>query len=83
MYWQPLSGIGRAKGIEMTQEEVIRSKKPYWKNTNAKDRLFTARQKLWDDGIIDPADTRKKNGYGNCASLNKPFPEQQFGVFRM
>lgn len=39
--------------------------------------------RLWDDGIIDPADTRKVLAMGIAASLNKPFPPQQYGVFRM
>jgi 3-methylcrotonyl-CoA carboxylase beta subunit len=39
--------------------------------------------RLWDDGIIDPVDTRKILAMGIASSLNKPFPEQQFGVFRM
>lgn len=39
--------------------------------------------RLWDDGIIDPADTRKILAMGIAASLNQPFPPQQYGVFRM
>jgi 3-methylcrotonyl-CoA carboxylase beta subunit len=38
---------------------------------------------LWDDGIIDPADTRKVLAMGIAASLNKEFGEPDFGVFRM
>jgi acetyl-CoA carboxylase carboxyltransferase component len=39
--------------------------------------------RLWDDGIIDPVDTRTVLGLGIAASLNAPIPETQFGVFRM
>ncbi|HZS94070.1 MAG TPA: carboxyl transferase domain-containing protein [Chloroflexota bacterium] len=39
--------------------------------------------RLWDDGIIDPADTRMVLGLGIAASLNAPVPETKFGVFRM
>ena len=39
--------------------------------------------RLWDDGIIDPVDTRKMLAMGIAAALNQPFPPQQFGVFRM
>ncbi len=39
--------------------------------------------RLWDDGIIDPIDTRKVLAMGIATSLNQPFPPQQFGVFRM
>ena len=39
--------------------------------------------RLWDDGIIDPLDTRKAIALGISASLNAPIPETSFGVFRM
>jgi acetyl-CoA carboxylase carboxyltransferase component len=39
--------------------------------------------RLWDDGIIDPADTRRVLALGISASLNAPIPETAFGVFRM
>jgi 3-methylcrotonyl-CoA carboxylase beta subunit len=39
--------------------------------------------RLWDDGIIDPLDTRRVLGLGISAALNAPIPETTFGVFRM
>lgn len=39
--------------------------------------------RLWDDGIIDPVDTRKVLAMGLAMSLNKDYPEQKYGVFRM
>jgi acetyl-CoA carboxylase carboxyltransferase component len=39
--------------------------------------------RLWDDGIIDPLDTRRVLALGLAASLNAPIPETTFGVFRM
>lgn len=39
--------------------------------------------RLWDDGIIDPADTRKIIAMGIAASLNQKFPETKYGIFRM
>jgi acetyl-CoA carboxylase carboxyltransferase component len=39
--------------------------------------------RLWDDGIIDPLETRKVLALGIAASLNAPIPETTFGVFRM
>jgi 3-methylcrotonyl-CoA carboxylase beta subunit len=39
--------------------------------------------RLWDDGIIDPRDTRKILGLSLSACLNKPIEETQFGIFRM
>jgi acetyl-CoA carboxylase carboxyltransferase component len=39
--------------------------------------------RLWDDGIIDPLDTRRVLALGIAAALNAPIPESRFGVFRM
>jgi acetyl-CoA carboxylase carboxyltransferase component len=39
--------------------------------------------RLWDDGVIDPLDTRRVLALGISAALNAPIPETQFGVFRM
>jgi len=39
--------------------------------------------RLWDDGIIDPADTRRVLALGISAALNAPIPETKFGIFRM
>ena len=44
---------------------------------------YYASARLWDDGIIDPADTRRVLGLGLSASLNAPIPETRFGLFRM
>jgi 3-methylcrotonyl-CoA carboxylase beta subunit len=42
-----------------------------------------ASARLWDDGVIDPADTRQVLALGLSASLNAPIPDTRFGVFRM
>ena len=39
--------------------------------------------RLWDDGIIDPLDTRRVLALGISAALNAPIPESTFGIFRM
>jgi 3-methylcrotonyl-CoA carboxylase beta subunit len=44
---------------------------------------YFASARLWDDGVIDPADTRMVLGLAISASLNKPIEETSFGVFRM
>ena len=44
---------------------------------------YYASARLWDDGVIDPADTRKVLGLSLFATLNKPIEESTFGVFRM
>ena len=66
-----LSMVGRADSDEI-RAKYEREGNPYYS---------TAR--LWDDGIIDPLDTRKVIALGIAASLNAPIPETTFGVFRM
>jgi 3-methylcrotonyl-CoA carboxylase beta subunit len=39
--------------------------------------------RIWDDGVIDPADTRRVLALGLAASMNALIPEPKFGVFRM
>ena len=58
-------------------EDAIRAKY----ETEGNPYYSTAR--LWDDGIIDPLDTRRVLGLGLAAAQNAPIPETTFGVFRM
>ena len=44
---------------------------------------YYASARLWDDGVIDPADTRDVLGLAIAASLNAPIEETRYGVFRM
>ena len=44
---------------------------------------YFATARLWDDGVIDPADTRRVLALGLSASLNAPIPDTRFGIFRM
>ena len=44
---------------------------------------YYASARLWDDGVIDPADTRRVLGLGLSAALNAPIEDTRFGLFRM
>jgi 3-methylcrotonyl-CoA carboxylase beta subunit len=44
---------------------------------------YYATARLWDDGVIDPADTRRVLGLALAAAMNAPIEETRFGVFRM
>jgi acetyl-CoA carboxylase carboxyltransferase component len=44
---------------------------------------YFATARLWDDGVIDPLDTRRVLAMGIEAALHAPIPETRFGVFRM
>jgi 3-methylcrotonyl-CoA carboxylase beta subunit len=58
-------------------------KAPIREQYEAQGNPYYATARLWDDGIIDPADTRRVLGLGLSASLNAPIEPARFGVFRM
>jgi acetyl-CoA carboxylase carboxyltransferase component len=58
-------------------------KAPIRAQYEAQGNPYYASARLWDDGIIDPADTRRVLALGLSASLNVPIPDSRFGVFRM
>ncbi|MCL4185707.1 MAG: methylcrotonoyl-CoA carboxylase, partial [Burkholderiaceae bacterium] len=62
-------------------EEAFRA--PILEQYERQGHPYYATARLWDDGIIDPADTRRVLGLGLSAALNAPIPEPRFGVFRM
>jgi 3-methylcrotonyl-CoA carboxylase beta subunit len=65
-------------------EEAEAFKQPIREDYEAQGNPWHATARLWDDGIIDPAQTRDVLGLAFAACLNAPVPEKpQFGVFRM
>jgi 3-methylcrotonyl-CoA carboxylase beta subunit len=67
-----------------TPEEAEAFKQPIRDDYEAQGNPWHATARLWDDGIIDPAQTRDVLGLAFAATLNAPIPERpQFGVFRM
>ena len=58
-------------------------RKPILQRYEEQGHPYYASARLWDDGIIDPADTRMVLGLGISASLNAPIEKTEFGVFRM
>jgi 3-methylcrotonyl-CoA carboxylase beta subunit len=72
-----------AKGGSWSEQEELAFKQPICDQYEHQGHPYYASARLWDDGIIDPADTRMVLGLGLSASLNAPIPETNFGVFRM
>jgi len=72
-----------ARGEEMPQEEIDKMRKTIEDKYNVEGSAYYSTSRLWDDGILDPVDTRKVIAMGIAMSLNQPFPDQKFGVFRM
>ena len=67
-----------------TPEQAEAFKQPIRDDYEAEGNPWHATARLWDDGIIDPAQTRDVLGLAFAATLNAPIPERpQFGVFRM
>ncbi|HET7606150.1 MAG TPA: carboxyl transferase domain-containing protein [Sphingomicrobium sp.] len=67
-----------------TPEQAEAFKQPIRETYEAEGNPWHATAQLWDDGIIDPAQTRDVLGLAFAATLNAPIPERpQFGVFRM
>lgn len=72
-----------ANGQEWSSEEEDIFKSPIREQYETQGHPYYATARLWDDGIIDPADTRDVLGLALSASFNAPPEETQFGVFRM
>jgi 3-methylcrotonyl-CoA carboxylase beta subunit len=72
-----------AKGGEWAADEEAAFKAPIRDRYETEGDPYFATGRLWDDGIIDPAQTRDVLGLALAASLNAPIPEARFGVFRM
>ena len=72
-----------AKGGQWSAEEEDAFKAPIRQQYEHQGHPYFATARLWDDGVIDPADTRRVLALGLSASLNAPIPETKFGLFRM
>ncbi len=70
-------------GKTMSEEEEIAFKQPILDKYEEEGNPYYSTARLWDDGIIDPRDTRNVLALGIAASLNAPMPDTPFGVFRM
>jgi 3-methylcrotonyl-CoA carboxylase beta subunit len=71
------------KGGQWSIEEEEAFKAPIRRQYEEQGHPYFATARLWDDGIIDPADTRRVLALGLSASLNAPIADVKFGVFRM
>lgn len=72
-----------AKGQTMSADEQVEFKKPTLEKYESESSAYFSTSRIWDDGIIDPKDTRRVLALGIAASLNKDWGPKQQGVFRM
>jgi len=72
-----------AKGIELSVEEEKEIRRPVLEKYEREGSPYYATARLWDDGVIDPLDTRTALALAISMSLNKPISDYRPGVFRM
>ncbi|MCB1689150.1 MAG: methylcrotonoyl-CoA carboxylase [Halioglobus sp.] len=70
-------------GQDWSEEEEAGFKRPIIDTYEKQGHPYYASARLWDDGVIDPADTRMVLGLSISASLNREIDDTKFGVFRM
>jgi acetyl-CoA carboxylase carboxyltransferase component len=74
--------VGRAGG-KLTEDEENAIVEPILKKYEVEGHAYYSSARLWDDGVLDPVQTRDVLGLGLAMSLNAPIPPVKFGVFRM
>jgi 3-methylcrotonyl-CoA carboxylase beta subunit len=72
-----------ARGAEWSEAEEAKFKAPIRDQYETQGHPYYASARLWDDGIIDPAETRLVLGLSISAAVNAPIEPTRFGVFRM
>jgi 3-methylcrotonyl-CoA carboxylase beta subunit len=72
-----------ARGGEWSAEEEAEFKRPIREQYETQGSPYYSTARLWDDGIIDPVDTRRVLGMGLAAAGNASVPPPSYGVFRM
>ena len=72
-----------AKGGNWSADEEEAFKAPIRAQYEVQGHPYYATARLWDDGLVDPAQARRVLGLSLAASLNAPIPPTKFGIFRM
>ena len=70
-------------GKKMNADEIHALKKPILEKYERESSAYYATSRIWDDGIIDPRETRKILAQAFAATLHHPWQETKYGVFRM
>jgi 3-methylcrotonyl-CoA carboxylase beta subunit len=80
---QAASVLATVKGDFRSKDAEENFKAPIREQYERQGHPYYASARLWDDGVVDPADTRRLLGLAISASLNAPVEDTRFGVFRM
>ncbi|XP_023225526.1 methylcrotonoyl-CoA carboxylase beta chain, mitochondrial-like [Centruroides sculpturatus] len=73
----------KREGKTLSAEAEKQMKDPIIERFEDEGNPYYASARLWDDGVIDPVDSRRILGLSLSATMNAPIPETKFGVFRM
>ena len=73
----------KEKNKSLSENELDAIRRPILKKYEEESSAYYSSSSLWDDGIIDPVDTRKILAIGISASLNATFPDPKRGIYRM
>ncbi len=73
----------QARGQDLTPEEQQQFMQPILEKYETEGHPYYSTARLWDDGILDPVDTRMSLALGLSMAANAPIPSTQYGVFRM
>jgi 3-methylcrotonyl-CoA carboxylase beta subunit len=71
------------EGQAITAEAEAAIKQPILEKYESEGSPYYSTARLWDDGILDPAETRNALALGLSAAFNAPIPPPKFGIFRM
>ena len=71
------------EGVKMTEEEKTKMMKPILDKYEEEASPYYSSARLWDDGILEPLETRQALALGIAMSLNAPIPDFKVGIFRM
>jgi acetyl-CoA carboxylase carboxyltransferase component len=71
------------EGKPFPPDEEAAIREPILQKYETEGSPYYSTARLWDDGILDPVDTRSALALGLSAAFNAPIPEAKFGVFRM
>jgi 3-methylcrotonyl-CoA carboxylase beta subunit len=70
-------------GQDASIEQIESIREPVLAEFERKQSAYWSTSEIWDDGILDPVDTRNALGIALSASLHAPFGDPRYGVFRM
>jgi 3-methylcrotonyl-CoA carboxylase beta subunit len=73
----------KRQGEEWSDEDEKTLKAPVLEQYSKQSSAYYSSARIWDDGVIDPIDTRKVIGMSLSITLNAPIEATQFGLFRM